>query len=122
MRLELLKMRVGTVGSLRRQTPAMFRLRWRQLCTAAGLQADMFTPYCLRRGGATFDFFIHANLGCSLLRGRCMCSRTARFYIRQGEEMLSRVALRGAQQAKAEHYRLIFLNVVRVVEKHVFKS
>ena len=91
MLLEWMNMQVGMVGLLWRQMPAMFRLRWRQLCTAAGLQADMFTAHCLRRGGATFDFVIHANVDCGLLRGRWMCSWTAHLYIRQGEEMLSRV-------------------------------
>ena len=80
----------------------------------------MFTPYRFRRGGATFDFVIHANLDRNLLRGRWMCYRTARLYIRQGEEMLSRIALGGSQQAKAEHFRLIFLKVVQVVEKQIF--
>ena len=51
-----------------------------------------------------------------------MCSRTASSYIRQGEEMLNRMAFGGDQRAKAEHYRLIFLSCVQLVEKRIFKS
>ena len=51
-----------------------------------------------------------------------MCSRTARLYIRQGEEMLSRVALGGFQQVKAEHYCVVFLDIVQVIKKQIFKS
>ena len=35
--------------------------------------------------------------------------------------MLSRVALGGAQQAKAEHYRLVFLIFGQVIGKQIFK-
>ena len=60
---------------------------WHQLMEGIGFDPSIYTPYCIRRGGATFDFIDSGPLDRSLIRGRWQQLKTARIYIRQGNEL-----------------------------------
>ena len=104
----------GNFGRLLSHSPSQFRRRWAELCGALGLDTWAFTPYSLRRGGATFDFIQNSNFDRSLVRGRWQNVRTARIYVRQGEEMLSRVAFNAQQRAR-------FAQLLQVVRAFVLR-
>ena len=114
----LVKRRSG-VGPLWTGTPSSFRTLWRKLMEGIGLPADLFTPYCLRRGGATFDFCIHGSLDRALERGRWQNGRTAKIYIRQGEELLSRTFFSAAQNLDNDALRLMFLHFVQRAQREI---
>ena len=115
--LSWLQQRAGNVGPLWPHSPTVFRQRWRSLVILAGLPPDQFTPYCLRRGGATFDFTVHSCMDRSLMRGRWASSQTAKIYIREGEEQLSRIFLSGPQLENAEVYRQSFLRWIHGIHQ-----
>ena len=57
-----------------------------------------YTPYSLRRGGATFDFLVNKNLSKTVLRGRWADSRTARIYITDGAAVQQSVKFSEAER------------------------
>ena len=54
-------------------------LRW--LGSMVGFRHQRFTPYTLRRGGATWHFHRHGSLALTALTGRWQQERTAKIYI-----------------------------------------
>ncbi len=68
---------------------AVFRRKWAWLMSALSL-SKLFKPYCLRRGGATFEWTTNNNAGRLCLRGRWSHLSTARLYAVEGQELLSR--------------------------------
>ena len=77
-----------------------------------GLDPSVYTPYCIRRGGATFDFIDSGSLDRALVRGRWQQLKTARIYIRQGEELLARLRFLAAQRSKFKQLKTEFLAFV----------
>ena len=73
--------------------PPEFRRLFRGLLVLLGIADLGFTPYSLRRGGATEDFFIHGSLDRCLFRGRWNSLQTARLYIQTGRALATRAAL-----------------------------
>ena len=109
LRWARLRLRCGPLISL---SETKFRSLWSQLVTSAGLQPHEYLPYSIRRGGATFDYLDCGSLDRSLLRGRWQSIRAARIYVREGEEMLQRIALEPAQRTSFEILRVEFLSFV----------
>ena len=98
---------------------AHFRGIWRELIAGIGLDPTVYTPYCVRRGGATFDFLDTGSLDRSLFRGRWQQLRTARIYIRQGEELLARLQFTASQRQRFAELRKEFLAFVQRVRKEL---
>ena len=78
----------------------------RDLGAAFGVCDDRFTPYCLRRGGATWHFTKYASYDATQHLGRWEHARTARLYIDQAtaevhELSLPEWGLRRMQMAKS---------------------
>ena len=96
--VRLLLRRRGAGGRLISCSPYFFRKRWQECMVALQLDPAHFAPYSLRRGGATHDFSVHVSFDRALTRGRWQCIRTARIYVRQGEEALARIAFSVVQQ------------------------
>ena len=75
-----------------------------------GLDSKGYTPYSLRRGGATWDFRHHGQMERSLIRGRWSSTRSARLYITDGVAQLAQLQLRPDQtsllQAAAARLRV----------------
>ena len=65
-------------------SPGQFRLFWYALLRALGFSATDYSPYGIRRGGATWFFLRTASMDATLQRGRWTCNRTARMYVDQG--------------------------------------
>ena len=65
-------------------SPGQFRLFWHALLGALGFSATDYSPYGIRRGGATWYFLTTASMDATLQRGRWTCNRTARMYVDQG--------------------------------------
>ncbi|CAK0893795.1 unnamed protein product, partial [Prorocentrum cordatum] len=61
------------------------------------LDAGVFSPYSLRRGGATFDFRSHGRMEKTLMRGRWQSSQTAKLYIQEGLANLAEFELTDQQ-------------------------
>lgn len=89
-----------------------FRGLWRSLMEGIGLDPSVYTPYCIRRGGATFDFIDSGSLDRALVRGRWQQLKTARIYIRQGEELLARLRFSAAQRSEFKQLKTEFLAFV----------
>ena len=81
------------VGRLLRMSPTTFRAFCRQLMTNLGLCHHVVTPYCIQRGGATYDNIVSGSFDRALVRGRRQSVGTARLYVRQGEELLAKLGL-----------------------------
>lgn len=71
-------------------TAAMFRNVWRQVLLCLDFRPDDYSPYGIRRGGATWYFLETASLDATLARGRWAVSKTARSYIDDGALTLSK--------------------------------
>jgi hypothetical protein len=63
---------------------AQFRLEFNQLVQEEGLN-EVFTPYSLRRGGATHLYQCCRNLSILTTRGRWQSSSTARLYLSEAQ-------------------------------------
>eukprot|EP00435_Cladocopium_sp_Y103_P073070 s132_g42.t1 len=71
-------------------TPAQFRALWGQILLCLDFRSDDYTPYGIRRGGATWFFLETASLDATLARGRWSVSKTARSYVDDGTLTLAR--------------------------------
>eukprot|EP00435_Cladocopium_sp_Y103_P007817 s1173_g2.t1 len=77
-----------------------FRRFWISLLDLLGFSAEDYSPYGLRRGGATWYFLESGSMDATLHRGRWACSRTARQYIDQGTLAMARFFWSPAQRSK----------------------
>ena len=76
-------------------TPYTFRQAFSRALRVLRLDGDRYTPYSLRRGGATHDFRHHGRIERSLIRGRWSSTRSARLYIQEGVATLAEQELDG---------------------------
>ena len=109
--VEWSRLRLGH-GPLIQLSQTKFRSLWKSLVQQAGLDPEIFQPYSVRRGGATFDYIDSGSLDRSLLRGRWQSIRAARVYVREGEEQLARLAFSPAHRDVFLRGREAFLNFV----------
>ena len=79
-----LKAKKGITAPLWAGTPGLFRSTWARLLECLEFRPDDYTPYGVRRGGATWYFLETASLDATLARGRWATSKTARSYIDDG--------------------------------------
>ena len=84
-----------------------------------GLDPAAFTPYCLRRGGATFDFISTGSIDRALIRGRWQSVKCARIYVKQGEELLTRISFTIDQKAEFDRYAEISRTFVRAAAREL---
>ena len=81
---KVLKRRSASTAPLWAGTPTTFRGTWARLLECLDFRGDDYTPYGIRRGGATWYFLETASLDATLARGRWATSKTARSYIDDG--------------------------------------
>ena len=61
-----------------------FHRTWKQLLRCLGFSPTSFSPYGIRRGGATYFFLTCGNIDTTVARGRWANARVARIYIDDG--------------------------------------
>ena len=79
--LKLATDHIGPDDRIYAKSPAAFGKELKWLCATFGFQHSRLTPYCLRRGGATWCFMTTGSLDATTARGRWQHSATARLYI-----------------------------------------
>eukprot|EP00435_Cladocopium_sp_Y103_P026303 s2664_g6.t1 len=87
-------------------TPTQFRQFWGALIEVFGFSPDDYSPYGLRRGGATWYFLESGSMDATLHRGRWACGRTARQYIDQGTLAMARFFWAPSQRRKVRRWAL----------------
>ena len=85
-------------------TPNMFRATWARILQCLDFQGDDYTPYGIRRGGATWYFLETASLDATLSRGRWATSKTARSYIDDGTLTLAQQQWSVAQRRNVKFW------------------
>ena len=93
--------------------PHLFRQAFSMFLEYLGFAASDYTPYCLRRGGATWHFQATLSLDCTVTRGRWSCTKTARAYIDEGTAQLAHVSWSRAQRKKVDKWSR-YLSKVRL--------
>ena len=88
-----------------------FRALFSSLLEALGFKADSYTPYCLRRGGATWHFQSSLSLDATVTRGRWSCTRTARAYIDEGTAQLAHVSWSHQQRTLVNRWARSLLKI-----------
>lgn len=83
---------------------AGFRATFRQLCDFFELGPFHFTPYSIRRGGASYAFATGAAFDELLQRGRWQSSKTARIYLDTGRAALIQTQFNLRQQRLIDEY------------------
>ena len=81
-----------------------------RLCRTAGLPAQGWRPYSLRRGGATAHFLQFGSLDRTAVRGRWQSTKTARIYINEGIATLAEIAATPAQEQRMSRMRHALLH------------
>ena len=80
--------------------PAKFRSLWKEVMHFLKLDEFGYTPYSLRRGGATSAYKQGASLDELLLKGRWKHQATARIYLDQGLQELASLSLPAASRPR----------------------
>ena len=91
--------------------PHRFRQLFAALLRRLGFAEDDYTPYSLRRGGATWFFQSSLSLDATVARGRWSCSKTAKQYIDEGTFQLAHVSFTPVQRSRIRTWRLNFLRL-----------
>ena len=71
--------------------PHQFRILWHLCMQALHYDAKVMLPYCIRRGGATFDWAEHADAARLCFRGRWEHLKIARLYAVEGVQLQQEV-------------------------------
>ncbi len=98
----------GAIGPLWRHGRSRFRQLFRQALSALSLDDFGFTPYSLRRGGATFDFNAHRSFDLACERGRWAHVRSARVYLDDAVATLALIRLPPAAVSAVRCYTFSF--------------
>ena len=91
--------------------PHCFRKLFAKLLCRLGFAEDDYTPYSLRRGGATWHFQATLSMDATVARGRWSCNKTAKQYVDEGTFQLAQVNFTASQRAKVKAWRLEFLRL-----------
>ena len=94
-----------------KQGPYQFRQRFAELLVHLHFDESSYTPYCLRRGGATWYFQTTLSLDATVTRGRWSCTRTARQYIDEGTAQLAQVSWSHQQKRSLRQWSRFLLKV-----------
>ena len=73
--------------------PGHFRQTWRWIVPQLGLNSMVLKPYCLRRGGATFEWATNQDAAVLCVKGGWKSHSTARPYAVEGAELLAATEL-----------------------------
>lgn len=73
------------------------------IIAALELEQFQYRPYSLRRGGATFHFQHHGQLGRLLIQGRWQSSKTARLNLNESLAILAETELKLKPHARTFH-------------------
>ena len=87
-------------------SPTQFRQFWIRLIEACGFSSEDYSPYGIRRGGATWYFLATSSMDGTLQRGRWSCSKTARMYIDEGTLALARFLWSNDQKRRVRKWAL----------------
>ena len=85
-------------------TPNEFRQLWARLLTVLQFRHDDYTPYGIRRGGATWFFLQSGSLDLTLARGRWAISKVAKQYLDDGTLTLARQHWTHPQKRAIKHW------------------
>eukprot|EP00438_Fugacium_kawagutii_P036637 Skav209263 [mRNA] locus=scaffold1552:53537:54241:+ [translate_table: standard] len=85
-------------------TRTSFRSIFQQFCSFFELEDNGFTPYSIRRGGASYAFAQGAAFDELLLRGRWQNNRTARLYLDTGRAALIQTRFILGQRLHLQRY------------------
>eukprot|EP00435_Cladocopium_sp_Y103_P033071 s2703_g8.t1 len=85
--------------------PYQFRQRFSGFLEVLAFGPQDYTPYCLRRGGATWYFQSSLSMDATVARGRWACSRTARQYVDEGSMQLAQIQWTPAQKAQVRAWQ-----------------
>eukprot|EP00435_Cladocopium_sp_Y103_P050079 s49_g15.t1 len=85
-----------------------FHRTWKQLLRCLKFSAADYSPYGIRRGGATHFFLTCGNLDATVQRGRWSNSRVARLYIDDGAPALAEMAWTPPQKKAVRKWAKIF--------------
>ena len=103
--------RQGEESLLWPEGPHRFRQLFTTLLRQLGFAEDDYTPYSLRRGGATWFFQTSLSLDATIARGRWSCGKTAKQYIDEGTYQLAQVNFTPVQRSTIRSWRLNFLRL-----------
>ena len=79
-------------------TSSEFRTTWGHLLECLTFRYDDYSPYGIRRGGATWHFLETGSLDATLARGRWSVSKVARQYIDDGTLTLAQLQMSREQK------------------------
>ena len=99
-----LKSREQSTALLWAGTSQQFRVMWGVLLECLEFRRDDYTPYGIRRGGATWHFLETASLDATLARGRWSNSKTTRSYIDDGTLTLAQQQWSVAQRRNVKRW------------------
>ena len=85
-------------------SPTNFRNFWRSLLGLLDFALDDYTPYGIRRGGATWFFLETGSMDATLARGRWSAAKTARQYIDDGTLALAKLVWTKIQRKKIRQW------------------
>jgi integrase len=87
-------------------SPGRFRFFWHRLLEAFEFAPDDYSPYSIRRGGATWHTLRTASMDATLQLGRWTCNRTARMYIDQGKFAMAKFFWTSRQSRRVRQWAL----------------
>ena len=85
-------------------TPHQFRKLWASLLSVLDFACDDYSPYGVRRGGATWYFLETGSLDATLARGRWAISKVAKQYIDDGTLTLAKMQWTKTQKRLVRHW------------------
>ena len=77
---------------------ADFHRSWKTAIECLGFAPEDYSPYGIRRGGATWHFLRHKSMDLTLARGRWSHSKTARLYVDDGTLTLAQSKWKASQK------------------------
>ena len=96
----------SSTSTLWPSTPGAFRQFWKALVEVFGFAATDYSPYGIRRGGATWFFIETSSMDATLQRGRWTCGRTAKQYIDEGTLSMAKFLWTGSQKRRVKCWAL----------------
>ena len=84
--------------------PQDFRDEFRRHLGRVFVNANLYKPYCLRRGGATAHFIEFHHLQSTRLRGRWNSYRACQLYVVEGQREIAEAELTAATKPACLYY------------------
>ena len=85
-------------------TTTEFRKAWKVAIECLGCKKDDYTPYGIRRGGATWHFLEYKSMDLTLGKGRWTASKTARLYIEEGTLAIAKLHWKTHQKRRVRQW------------------